>query len=281
MGSPRVGSPSWAAAVAVAALLSTLSPPATADETEPPAPASVALAERRAADAFQAYTKKEYAAAIALYLEAYDAAPSGSILYNIARIYDLKVHNRPLAITFYRRYIADAGAQADLVELSNERLGELRGAEATAYKGTAEGSTLEGSTDPRGRGLSPPARSDTSPQRRRDWSTLRWIGVGVGAAGVAGVAMGGGFGLAAMSKAGTANDLCDGNACASQQGVDAAHAARHDATLSTIGFSAGGALLLAGAALFFLGEDPASRPEVHLQAHASASAAALQMVGTW
>src|SRR6185436_18211441 len=94
---------------------------------------SVNLAERRAAEAFAAYNKKEYAAAIALYLEAYDATPSGAILYNIARIYDLKLHNRPSAIAFYRRYVADAGAQPDMIDIANHRLQQLRSAElATA-----------------------------------------------------------------------------------------------------------------------------------------------------
>ena len=109
--------------------VSIYSPSVLAQESAPADPSSVSLAERRAADAFTAYNKKEYAAAIALYLEAYDAVPSGSILYNIARIYDLKLHNRPSAIAFYRRYLADPGAQTDLVDISNQRLHELRGAQ--------------------------------------------------------------------------------------------------------------------------------------------------------
>ena len=75
-----------------------------------------------------------------------------------------------------------------------------------------------------------------------------------------------------MSRARTAHELCDGNACTSQQGVDAAHAARTAATLSTLGFAAGGGLLVAGAALFFWGGEKAGEPGARSGLHLEASA---------
>jgi tetratricopeptide (TPR) repeat protein len=272
-----------AAVVLVAA--SIYSPSVLADDTAAADPSSVSQSERRAADAFAAYNKKEYAAAIALYLEAYDAAPSGSILYNIARIYDMKLHNRPSAIAFYRRYVADPSAQDDLIDISNQRLRELRNAEIATAKAGALADDGAGRTDGgtvRGRDALPRAAHDAGEERRGGWSTLRWTGVALGAAGLLGVGVGGGFGLAAMSRAGTAKDQCDGNACVSQQGVDAARTARRDATVANIGFAGGGALLLTGVALYFLGGEKAGEESpVHLEARATSSTTSLQVVGRW
>ena len=73
------------------------------------------------------------------------------------------------------------------------------------------------------------------------------------AAGVAGLGVGIGFGFAAMSDNDLAQDLCDGNACSTQEGVDAAEAASRSATVSTVAFVAGGALTALGVTLLILG----------------------------
>lgn len=258
---------SLGAALAVLVALSFVPARAAADEPSPPEASPVSVAERRAAEAFQAYAKKDYAAAIALYLQAYDAAPSGSILYNIARVYDLKLHDRVHAVAFYRRYVADPDAQAELVTFSNQRLRELSNTEIA----------------PVVRDPTPQTASATIEQPRGGWSALRWTGVALGAVGLAGIGIGSGYGLAAMSKADVAKGSCAGNACTSQVGIDAARNARTLATVSTVGFVAGGALLAAGAALFFSGgERSAERPSaVQLEALATPSAASLQVVGRW
>jgi tetratricopeptide (TPR) repeat protein len=67
------------------------------------ADAEVVLAEKKAAQAFEAYQAKRFAEAVGLYLEAHRAAPNADVLYNVARIYDAKLGDRPLAISFYRR----------------------------------------------------------------------------------------------------------------------------------------------------------------------------------
>jgi hypothetical protein len=273
-----------AVSIAVIALLGGISGRARAEEAPAAEPPDVALAERKAAEAFQAYTRKDYAAAVALYLDAYAATPSGSILYNVARIYDTKLVDRPLAISFYRRYIADPGASTDLIEAANRRLVELRDAELAASSPTGEGAASGGYKE-RGGGGSPRIDRDTVQERRGGWSTQRWVGVALGAVGLVGAGVGGGFGLAAMSNAHTANDSCDGNACTSQGGVDAAHAARRDATISTIGFGAGSALLLTGAALFFLGaERPSAQSSyaaVHLETAPTTTGVSLRVSGRW
>jgi tetratricopeptide (TPR) repeat protein len=269
-----------AAVVLVAA--SIYSPSVLADDTAAADPSSVSQSERRAADAFAAYNKKEYAAAIALYLEAYDAAPSASILYNIARIYDLKLHNRPSALAFYRRYVADPAAQGDLIDIANQRLRELRNTEIATARVADDGAVRTDGGTAHARDAVPRAAHDASEERRGGWSTLRWTGVALGAVGLVGVGVGGGFGLAAMSRASTAKDQCDGNACVSQQGVDAARTAHSDATVATIGFAGGGALLLTGVALYFLGGEKAGEESpVHLEARVTTSTTSLQVVGRW
>lgn len=252
---------------------------------------AVALAEQRGAQAFEAYQKGEYASAVALYLEAYRAAPSGSILYNIARIYDLKLEDRLLAMVFYRRYIADPGAFTERLELANQRLRELRAAEAMAPPPSPR--RPEPVADPApadtGPGRDPPPRGRLSEGRvdgRGGWVTARSAGVAMGAAGLVGLGIGVGFGLGARAEASTANDLCDGNACSSARGVDAAHTARREATISNIGFGVGGALLLTGATLFFVGAtektpERSARADVRLEPQVTVSEASLRVSARW
>jgi tetratricopeptide (TPR) repeat protein len=247
------------------------------------------LSEQRAAEAFQAYSKKDYAAAVALYLQAYEAAPSGSILYNIARIYDTKLADRPLAISFYRRYIADPGAYTERIELANQRLKQLREAEALTATLSGSDAKAKDVDAPAARAQSEHPRTERAPnvsqRAETGWSTLRWTGVAFSVLGVAALGTGAGFGLAAMSRASTARELCDGNACISQRGVDAAGSADRAATISNIGFLAGGGLVLTGATLFLLGGDASSEKSgeagLGVNARASSSSAALEVSGRW
>jgi len=251
---------------------------------------AVTRSEQRAAQAFEAYSKREYGAAVALYLDAYEAAPSGSILYNIARIYDLKLADRPLAMTFYRRYIADPGAYTERIEFANQRLKELRQAEVTTSELEAPGPSPEtrdrSQRSQRSLAISAPG-NDRSDEDREGWSTVRWTGMVVGAVGLVGVGTGAVFGLSAMSKANTAGDACDGNECTSQRGVDAAEAAGNAATISSVAFAAGGGLLVIGTALFLLGgdEDEAAKQRqaanVRWEAKTTASGASLLVSGSW
>jgi hypothetical protein len=229
--------------------------PALADDEAAPNGPAVERAEQRAAQAFQAYERKDYPAAVALYLEAYESSPSADMLYNIARIYDTKLGDRPLAMTFYRRYIADPGAIADRIKLANARLVELREAELAVDTAADQNAANAAQARPYGASMAAPQ------QREPHWSTLRWAGIGVGAAGVIGVGVGAVFGIKAMSGASTANDLCDGNACTTQRGVDAANDASSDASIANVGFIAGGLLLATGTVMFIFGgdEEPESK----------------------
>jgi hypothetical protein len=86
--------------------------------------------------------------------------------------------------------------------------------------------------------------------------TQKVLGFMVGGAGVAGLVVGGIFGGLTTSAWSSAKSACGGNPA---QCTDVASGRSHrstaesDATVSTIGFATGGALLLVGAALFLTG----------------------------
>ena len=237
---------------------------------------AIALAEQKAAQAFEAYQGKRFAEAVALYIEAYGAAPDADILYNVARIYDTKLGDRPLAINFYRRYIGDPGAVADRIQLANERLVALREAELAASPPAA----------PR---AAPAVAAPVPVVGARSWSKTEVTGVVMAATGVVALGVGAGFGLAAMSEARTSRDLCDGSVCREQRGIDAAKKATDHALVSTIGVASGGALLALGAAFYFwLGGEPSERPEqaagsleLGAQLAQSAGGWSLELAGSW
>src|SRR5262249_2187183 len=104
------------------------------------ASADVSRSESYAAEAFEAYQKKDFQGAVVLYMKALEAAPSADVLFNLAKIYDTKLNDRPLAMSFYRRYIADPGAEPERVRTANARLAELRELEAAANEKPAAAS---------------------------------------------------------------------------------------------------------------------------------------------
>ena len=227
----------------------------TAHAQKPATP--VEQAETFADQAYAAYDKGDYSEAVSLYLKALDAAPSADIIYNVARIYDLKLRDRKLAMTFYRRYIGDPGAEPDRVKVANQRLAALKAAEdAAAIEPKAAPETAPAGESSRDQTRTPPATPSS-----RGLSGTQTAGIVMGTLGLVGVGVGAGFGLAAMSDADAANDDCDGNACRSQAGVDAANDASDKATISTIAFVAGGTFLVSGVVLLIVGGGSSDTPQ--------------------
>ena len=91
-------------------------------------------------------------------------------------------------------------------------------------------------------------------------SARRWIGVGVAAAGVVGVALGTVFGLGARSKLDQSNqdDHCDKADTCDPTGLALRHDASSAATLSTVMFVVGGVALAGGAVIYFTAPRPAT-----------------------
>jgi tetratricopeptide (TPR) repeat protein len=235
--------------------------PVFADEAG--ATTDVGRAEAFAADAFNAYTRKDYASAIALYQKALEAAPSADILYNLARIYDTKLKDRGLAIEYYRRYTLDTGADPNRLRAANARLSALRELEAIAAESPAP--TLQTAPVVSGASAPPqpsPALPPPAAEQDRGLSAVQVAGILTGALGVAGLGVGIGFGFAAKNNADVADRFCNGNACTTQRGVEASQDAANAATVSTIAFVAGGALALLGIAAVLLGSGGRQEREV-------------------
>ncbi len=113
-----------------------------------------------------------------------------------------------------------------------------------------------------------------------DGSTQRTLGLVVGGAGVAGIVLGGVFGL--VSKATYNNALqneCGNNpGNCSTQGAQDGQSAQSQATISTVGFVAGAVLLAGGAVLFFTAPKAG---RVGIAPTVGTGAAALNVVGAW
>jgi hypothetical protein len=97
----------------------------------------------------------------------------------------------------------------------------------------------------------------------RGMGTQKILGVAAGTAGVAGVALGSVFGLMAISeKSRQSTDCGSAQSCTESGRARALHDRSNgitDGAISTAGFIAGGALLIAGAALFFSAAPPSDQ----------------------
>ncbi len=270
------------AALAAAGLLFSSGAWASPDLDAAASAPDVAEAERSAAQAYEAFQRRDYASAVALYQRAFEAAPSADALFNIARVYDLGLRDRPLAITFYRRYVSDPGATPERIERANERLTELREAEIA-----------ELTTRPAGpRAVQPapapaPVAAPSAPlqqDRGADWSGTEIAALASGAAGAVVLGVGAVYGISLLSTAERANRECDGNDCSSQRGVDAARDAARDARWANWGLGVGGGLL-AGATLLWLlapGAEQAAPPaSMKLSPIAGAGELGVALGGRW
>jgi hypothetical protein len=107
-----------------------------------------------------------------------------------------------------------------------------------------------------------------------------------GGLGIAGIGAGTVFGLLTLSAWSSAKSACGGNA---SQCTDASSAQSHrstaesDATISTVGFIAGGVFLAAGAVLYFTGQEQAASPAASVTAVPSVAPgqAGLSLIGTF
>ena len=119
-----------------------------------------------------------------------------------------------------------------------------------------------------------------------DGSTLRTAGYVTGALGIVGLAVGTVSGLAAASKNSRSKDVCPTSGVCADEGARAANdEARAAATASTLGFVAGGVLLVGGLTMILLAPSSSSRAPPSSSSRASArlrvAPQALWLEGTW
>jgi tetratricopeptide (TPR) repeat protein len=238
--------------------------------TELPSAQGVAEAERLAEAAFAAYEQQHYARAIELYEQAWSAAPSADISFNIARVYDRGLKDPERARAYYRRYVADPHAVPHRRRIAELRLAELQVAPVETE------ATTPVPAEPPGTALT---RSPAAPLRVEPtslWTPSKVTALVLGGAGVSALGVGLGFALSAQSERKEWQEGCDGNACTSQGAVDAARSAGRKADIATVALASGAALLGIGAALWWLGPTTADgTPRARLQVVPTANAADL------
>jgi hypothetical protein len=96
----------------------------------------------------------------------------------------------------------------------------------------------------------PPKQVDQPGDDEGGGSNMKTIGIAVGAVGLAGIGIGSFFGIRASEKWKDAKARCNANYECDQTGVDLTDQARSSGNIATLGFIAGGALLVAGVVLF-------------------------------
>jgi hypothetical protein len=150
-----------------------------------------------------------------------------------------------------------------------------------AFGNTASQKTLAvPNLEPDGSAQAPVDATQPPPATGSNGKTQRIVGIAVGGVGVVGLALGTVFGLQAKSKNDDASSACPDPSRCSQSGIDLDKKARDAATISTIGFIAGGALLVGGAVLFFTA--PASpEPAASVGVRATPGGAAMTFGATF
>ncbi len=131
----------------------------------------------------------------------------------------------------------------------------------------------------------PPEQNQNQPSEPVDKSrgkTQRIVGIAVAGVGVVGVAVGSIFGLVAIGKKGDTSSNCNSDLSrCNSAGVDAMSSARSSATISTVGFIAGGALLAGGIVLYVTAPKPNEEKTVGFRISPNGSGATLSFGGAW
>jgi hypothetical protein len=106
------------------------------------------------------------------------------------------------------------------------------------------------------------------------------LGVVTGVVGLGGIAVGSVFGLVAKSHQSDAGPHCSGTEC-DATGISALSDARSAATVSTIGFIAGGAVLAGGVVLYLVAPRGPSTTGLSVSPGSAGSTAGLSLRGGW
>jgi tetratricopeptide (TPR) repeat protein len=221
-----------------------------------PAPTDAKAAEDLAQQAFDAYQKGDFGAAIALYKKAYQSSAAGVILFNIANIYDKKLKDKDSAADYYRKYLRSGDTEPELVKRASERLDTVRAEiEASKQAQQDERNATASSSRPGNTSATPSLTlSQPPPRPSPPLAAKQKLGIAAGIAGVVGLGVSGYFGYQAKQQNNRADKGCNGlTACPDNFGLDASNKAHTDATISTISFVAGAALVATGVVLYIYG----------------------------
>jgi hypothetical protein len=238
---------------------------ARADTPPAAAPASPTV-EQLAERAFQQQAAGNYSESIATYLKAYEISHAGAILFNVAAIYDRKLHERDLAAEYFRRYLKAPDAEPELVERATTRLTALKKeAEEARLAEAAQPPPVRQNENGAGAAGQQVAPANAEATHSRSGATMRVTGVVLGVLGLGAIGGSMALGALAKSKNDDANLVCKGDACTAQSGVTSARDAGTFATASTGVFIGGAVLLVAGVALFVVAPRSSSPSTASLQ----------------
>lgn len=213
---------------------------------------ATARIEALAQQASARYKAGDYANAVEKYLEAYRLGEAAALLYNVAVIYDRKIKDPELAITYYRRYIAAPDADPSAASRATERVQKLKTAQTQANaqrraEEIASAKRRKEAADARRKAALPPPRTVASvvepaePDR-----TAGWI---VTSMGVVALGAGAGFGWAASSDQSAFDDADQLNAK-----KDLRDSGQQKALFADILMGVGAAALITGVVLLVTAE---------------------------
>jgi tetratricopeptide (TPR) repeat protein len=246
----------------LACAIALLALPATASTAYAAGPTPPQSAEQLANEAYELHQQGRFAESIATYVKVYEISKASAVLYNIAIIYDRKLHERELAAEYYRRYLGASDAEPALVKKAAERLEALKKeAEATPPAAPVQPAPAPA---PPAAPVSPPTTAVAPPPSHEPPETVsrgsgwRTGGIMVGALGLGALSTSVVLGVLAKSRNDDANKLCNGAACTTQEGVSLAHDAGTFATASTVTFAAGLGALGLGVTMYLLAPHGAS-----------------------
>jgi hypothetical protein len=189
-------------------------------------------------------------------VKAYEINKASDILFNVATVYDRKLHERELAAEYYRRYIRTQDPNPELVKRATERLTGLKkeAEEEAAKRAAAPPPGAGGQGGPAGpTGPTPEERADRL-TASKTWHTIGIITGTVGLLGVAGGVLGAGG--EAKHYNDLANSNCNGSVCKTQQGVEDSKQAQNWATISTVGTGVSLGVLAIGVGMYFAAPKP-------------------------
>lgn len=215
------------------------SPSALADDEIEPTSVRV---EQLADDAFARVSRGEFAEALKLYLEANELAPSATIAFDVAWLYDTHLDAPALALEWYRRTMAAPDVTSELVSRARGRINALEAADRAAAIAASAASAAP----------SPPARDDRngaggSPP---SWSPLRTWALVAGGSSIVAFGIGTAFAVVAKNKDSEAGHYCDGDRCTDPRALTLTHDATSAASVANVALVTGAVLLATGVTLW-------------------------------
>jgi tetratricopeptide (TPR) repeat protein len=240
--------PRLLSAALAAILLVELAPPRAARAEGGDPDPKVQAVESLTNQAYELTAAGKFSEAIAAYMKAYEISKAGAILFNIATIYDRRMHERALAMEYLRRYLQATDAEPEFARKATERLSALKIEEAREAQVKSSVQVAPPPAAPVQPAAPAPALSERAPST--EGSALRPLGLVVGGIGIVGIGSALALGAVAMSKNTDASLYCSATSCSSSQGVTFEHQAGDVATAATATFIAGASLLAIGVTVF-------------------------------